>query len=279
VDYYIAHELSGDNSIKIDDLFDEISVTGYFGDVQRSKRLTTITNSNPAIVTSPSHGYKTGQRLKLFIGIGMTELNNSYVTVADVTDDTFVLEQVNSTSYQPFIADDRNYAHPAMVFALMDSSAAKYISDRTNYPTKYSWFNQVAAASWLNGSAEGFVTKINIASQRDFFWPSHKAIADARGLDIRQTEGGLHFVGDTFLVGHGGNTQFTEYSNHIGHTKETADVYAAMYSAFLQIGGHYPAKFVEAGPTGPNAIWAGMRFIPGDEANPVWIATRKANGH
>jgi hypothetical protein len=50
-----------------------------------------------------------------------------------------------------------------------------------------------------------------------------------------------------------------------------------MYAAFFQLGGHYPAKFVEAGQTSQWGTWAGMRFIPGDEDNPVWVATRNAN--
>ena len=80
------------------------------------------------------------------------------------------------------------------------------------------------------------------------------------------------------MSGFGGNPQFTEYLVNTGHTKETAEVYAAMYAAFFQIGGHYPAKFVEGGQTSQYGTWAGMRSIPGDENNPVWIATRRANG-
>jgi hypothetical protein len=51
-----------------------------------------------------------------------------------------------------------------------------------------------------------------------------------------------------------------------------------MYAACFQIGGHYPAKFVEAGRPSPYGTWGGMRFIPGDENNPVWAATLGANG-
>lgn len=276
---FIAAELSSPAAIAIADLFNEISVTGYFGDIQQpSRRLDKITKSNPAVVTSPSHGYETGQRLKLFVHTGMTELNNTYATVGEVTPDTFVLEGVNSTLYKPSVLDNQNYAHPAHVFELMDTSAVRHDSDPKNFPTKYSYFNQVAARSWLNGSADGLTTTSNIASLRDQIWPAQKAIADAYGLDLRQYEGGLHYVGDIFLTGYGGNPQFTDYLIHIGHSKETAEVYAAMYSAFFQIGGHYPAKFVEAAPSSPFGTWGGMRFIPGDEGNPVWVATRNANG-
>jgi len=50
-----------------------------------------------------------------------------------------------------------------------------------------------------------------------------------------------------------------------------------MYDAFFGIGGRYPSKFVEGGQTSRYGTWAGMRFIPGDEGNPVWRAVRRAN--
>jgi hypothetical protein len=103
-------------------------------------------------------------------------------------------------------------------------------------------------------------------------------MADAAGLDLRQYEGGLHFVGDIYLTGYGGNQQFNEYMINTSHTQETAEVYAAMYATFFEIGGHYPAKFTEFGGASPYGTWGGMRFLPGDETNPVWVATRKANG-
>ena len=46
-----------------------------------------------------------------------------------------------------------------------------------------------------------------------------------------------------------GNRQFTEYLVNIGHTEETAAVYAAMYDAFFCIGGPSPSKFVEGAQT------------------------------
>ena len=277
VDYFRANGLSPANSLSITDLFDEISVTGYFGNVQASLRLDNISNSNPAVVTRPSHGYKNGQRLKFFIATGMTELNNTFATVANATNDTFELAGVNSTSYRPFVKDTKNYAHPALVFELMDKSAAQNLSDPTNFPTKYTYFNQLCVASWLNGATEGVVTTNSVKSLKEKSWPAQKTIADAYGLDFRQYEGGLHYVGDILLAGYGGNPQFTEYLVNIGHTKETAEVYAAMYAAFFQIGGHYPAKFVEAGQTSQYGTWAGLRFIPGDESNPIWVTTLKAN--
>jgi hypothetical protein len=278
VDYFRNNNPSK-GTLPIHALFDEISVTGYFGDVQGGSRpLDKISNSKPAVVTSPSHGYKDGQLLKLFVATGMTELNNTFVTVANATKDTFDLADVDTRSFSPSITDNRNYAHSAVVFGLMDASAAKHASDPTRFPTKSTYFNQIVAASWLNGESEGFVTRVSVKSLKEQFWPAQKAIADAHRLELRQYEGGLHFVGDIYLAGYGGNPQFTEYLVNIGHTQETADVYAAMYSAFFEIGGRYPSKFVELGQPSPYGTWGGVRFIPGDENNPVWIATSNANG-
>jgi hypothetical protein len=278
VDDFVSGESRNTNSAALNDLFNEIAVTGYFGNVQSSRPITNITNSRPAVVTSSSHGYRDGQQLKLFIAVGMTELNNSFVTVTNATEDSFQLLDVDSTSFKPFGAHNGNYAHPALLFKLMDASNANFISDPANNPTKYAYFNRVVAASWLNGISNDFVTDLSVANLRDRYWPAQKAIADAHRLELTQYEGGLHFVGDVFLTGYGSNRQFTEYLVNIGHTEETAAVYAAMYEAFFRIGGHRPSKFVEGGTDSQYGTWAGMRFIPGDEGNPVWRAVRQANG-
>jgi hypothetical protein len=278
VAYFRVFQLSPANSLGVPDLFNDIGVTGYFGDIQDSRPINSITKANPAVVTSPSHAYKNGQRLKLSVGLGMIELNDKFVTVANATKDTFELEGIDSTSYTTSVMHDRNYANLALLFELMDESNDKFIAEPANCPTKYTHFNRVMAASWLNGSSGGVDTNVSVASLRDKFWPAQKVIADENGLELRQYEGGLHFVGDACLTGYGGNPQFTEYLVNTAHTQETADVYAAMYAAFFEIGGHFPAKFVEGGPSSRYGSWGAMRFIPGDEGNAVWMTTRAANG-
>jgi hypothetical protein len=276
IDEFVSGESRAGKSVALTDLFHEIAVTGYFGEVQSSRYIENITNSKPAVVTSPSHGYRDGEQLKIFVAAGMTELNNTFVTVANPVKDSFELLGVDSTSFKQFVAGN-NYTHRALLFKLMDTSNANHISDPRNNPTKYSYFNRVLAESWLNGASNGFISPISVASLRDNFWPAQKAIADARELELTQYEGGLHFVGDIFLAGYGGNPQFTEYLVNIGHTEETAAVYAAMYDAFFRVGGRNPSKFVEAGGDSQWGTWAGMRYIPGDEGNPVWRVVRQAN--
>ena len=277
VNHFRSKELSPANSLSVTDLFDDLAVTGYFGDVQQGRPVTGITRANPAVVTSVAHGYKSGQRLKLFISAGMTQLNDTFVTVANATADAFALSGVDSSGYSSF-GPGNNYAISAELFELMDSSKAKSVADPVTYPTKYTYFNQVVAESWLSGTSAGFSTSVSVAALKDKFWPAQKIIADRTGLRLMQYEGGLHYVGDGYLNGYGGNAQFTDYLLAVGHSPKTAAVYAAMYAAFLALGGQYPSKFVEGGLSSRFGTWAGMRFIPGDEDNPVWVATRRANG-
>lgn len=61
-----------------------------------------ITNANPAVVTIPGHGFLNGEEVLVENVDGMTELNNLIFTVANVTTNTFELEDVDSTTYGVF---------------------------------------------------------------------------------------------------------------------------------------------------------------------------------
>ena len=276
----ITAALKASPSLRINDLFKGIYVTGYFGDVQSSKPVTSISNTNPAFVQCKAHGYKEGQRIKVFIQNGMKELDNAYATITNVSTDSFELRGVDATKYSAF-ASGNNYVVPALIFEMMDRSAARFAADPKTYPTKYSYFNQQLAASLLTGTcSEGFKTTGSVAAMKSTYWPALKALANANGLELRQYEGGSHFVGDIYLNGYGGQPQFTEFLINSGHSPEIGAVYAAAFSAFLEAGGTRPAKFVEGGSTSQFGTWAGIRYWPTaansnkiDNANPVWTAT------
>ncbi len=261
---------------RVADLFDEISVTGYFGDVVQSRPIENISNALPAVVSAPGHGYSNGQKLRLFVQSGMVELNNVNVTVANAGPDTFELANLDTRRFAKFEAV-QNYAAPADIFNLMDQSEADFAAQRDGLKSRYQKFNRIMAKSWLSGEADGIVTEVSVAALKARFWPQQLALAKAHGLALRQYEGGLHFVGDAHLVAFGGNPQFTDFLIHIGHSAETAEVYREAYQAFTDIGGTMPAKYVEAGNSSQYGTWSGMRFLPGDERNPVWEATRKFN--
>jgi len=67
-----------------------------------SKNITGITQANPAVVTSNSHGYSNGDRIVVSGVLGMTELNNREFVVANVTTNTFQLTGENSTGYTAY---------------------------------------------------------------------------------------------------------------------------------------------------------------------------------
>jgi hypothetical protein len=281
----ITHALRSAPPLKISDLFKSVYGTGYFGDQVRCVPIAMISNTRPAFVQAKGHGYKNGQRIKVFVQKGMVELNGSYATVANVTSDSFELQGVDATSYSPFVAAN-NYALPASIYEMMDKSSAKFSADPRTYPNKYTYFNQQLASSLVSGAcSDGFVTQINVATLQSYYWPNLKTLALANGLELRQYEGGCHFLGDSYLNAYGGEPQFTEFLLNFGHSPEVAAVYAAAYTAFVAIGGKHPSKFVEGGPTSRFGTWAGIRFWPTvankgkiDDSNPVWKATTTFTG-
>lgn len=275
---------SGNSGVAVNQLFKTVCVTGYFGDTQYSRPISSISKSNPAVVYSPGHGYKEGDRLKIFIQKGMTQLDNTVVTIANVTSNSYELAGVNSVAYSAF-ADGNNYSVKALIFDIMDKSRSLNLSNPTKYSDQYTYFNQQLAQSFLTGTcSEGFTTDESIAKLSSKYWPALKAVAAALGLELSQYEGGCGFVGDVYLTGWGGQQQFTDYLLNLGHSSDIAKVYAAAYSAFITVGGVRPSKYVEGGTTSRFGTWAGIRSWPtvangnkADLANPVWAEVSKAN--
>jgi hypothetical protein len=63
--------------------------------------LTSITKANPGVVTKVAHGYDDGDSL-YFEVLGMSQLNEKVVRVANSTADTFELEGVDTTDFDTF---------------------------------------------------------------------------------------------------------------------------------------------------------------------------------
>lgn len=263
--------------LDINSLFKGLYVTGYFGDVQPACPIVGVTHANPAVVTAIDHGFANGQRLKLFVAAGMTALNDRYVTAANVTADTFELAGVDTSQMAPS-ADGNNYVVDAAVFALMDESAARHARDPANFPLASTYFARQLRDSVITGKcAAGLTTQTSVASLRQTHWPAQKALATAHGLDLRQYEGGCHFVGAAPLAGYDSNRQFTEFMLASGHSEEIAEAYRAAAAAFIAVGGTCPSKFVELGCDSQYGTWQGIRFLPGDETNPVWRTVQSLN--
>lgn len=268
----------------IGDLFKGLYVTGYFGDVTTCTQPDMITRSNPGVVRSPNHGYRTGQVVRCFFFSGMIELNQRDVTVKKIDDDSYTID-VDTSDFSAFVSDTRNYAVPSMLFKLMEESRQRNGARPDIFQTPYAYFNQQVSQSLLEGKSEyGYSTTVSIASLRSTLWPAQLLLARANGMTLQQYEGGCHFVGDAYLTGYGGNPQFTEYLLQLGHSRDVAAVYRTMYDGFHKLGGHYPSKYVADGSVSQFGCWAAVRYWPTranhnskDTSNPVWRATISAN--
>jgi hypothetical protein len=286
----VSQFLSDDGGgLAVSDLFNARAVTGYYGDVYDTRIPSAITKANPGVVTDNAHGRSNGDRVKFFVNDGMTELNAITVVVTNKATNTFELydtegSPIDTSGYGNWsAASNRNYYARATIFDLRDDSAQANIDDDVTYPTAYTLAAQVLAESWRTGTASWeigtggtFTTFVSLSSLVSTYWPAHKTIADANGLSLEQYEGQSHFVGSTVLAGFGGNAEFNDIMYGTAFTQEAADVFAKMCSDFLMLGGT-PSKFFEAGPPLPSGTWGGIRVLPGDEENPLWLAVRNAN--
>jgi len=64
--------------------------------------ITAITQANPAVVTSNSHGFSNGDRVFISGVVGMTQVNSLEFTVAGATTNTFQLSGVDSSAYTTY---------------------------------------------------------------------------------------------------------------------------------------------------------------------------------
>lgn len=65
--------------------------------------ITNASQSNPAIITSPNHGLRTGNSITINDVVGMTELNTLTFTVTYINGNTFSLDGVDSTGFTTYI--------------------------------------------------------------------------------------------------------------------------------------------------------------------------------
>lgn len=77
--------------------------------VSTVENITAVTRANPGVVTSAAHGFVDGQLIFIESVGGMTQLNNNFYTVRNVTTNTFTLETrsgttVNTSSYTAYTA-------------------------------------------------------------------------------------------------------------------------------------------------------------------------------
>lgn len=76
---------------------------------EAAKTITAATKANPCVVTSASHGYSNGDEVFISDVAGMTELNNRFFKVANVTTNTFELVGIDSTNYTTYASGGSAY--------------------------------------------------------------------------------------------------------------------------------------------------------------------------
>lgn len=76
---------------------------------QAAKTITGITQANPAVVSSTSHGYANGDQVYIDDVVGMTEVNGKYFIVQGVTANTFQLFDTDSSAYTAYSSGGSAY--------------------------------------------------------------------------------------------------------------------------------------------------------------------------
>lgn len=71
---------------------------------ETAQNITAATKANPCVVTSAGHGYSNGDEVFINGVVGMWEINNRFLRVANVTTDTFELVGVDSTNYTTYVS-------------------------------------------------------------------------------------------------------------------------------------------------------------------------------
>jgi len=77
--------------------------------VEGDKTITGITQANPGVFTSASHGYSNGDEVFIFDVVGMTDFNGKSFLIANQTTNTFTLQDIDSndidtTSFDAYVS-------------------------------------------------------------------------------------------------------------------------------------------------------------------------------
>jgi hypothetical protein len=280
------------SALNVSDLFRATYYAPYYGACSDGlgnsygRYITAITKANPAKVTSAGHGRATGDRVKIGILSGMVELNGVKATVTVVDADNFTLNGINSTGYGTFNGSTNPYNNwwaPAALWDLMDASEALYPG--TN-PSPYTYFNAQYKIACMTGTCAqaGLVLPFPFTYMQSI-WADQKILATDNGLQMRQYEGGNHFLGVGPVTAYGGEPQLNKFVAQWGHCQESADVQGSFCAAWNTLGGFEAAKFQEAGAIDRSGCWAGIRYWPTvanggttDINNPLWQTITYYNG-
>lgn len=291
------------SSLNMPDLFDELHVTSYFGEIVGHWVVSAIAKGVTTDITFTSaSGLAINDEILLGYrkpngtdGTLMTQIYNGVYGKVTAINGNTVTTDIDSSSFTTgSFGNGECYAAPAKWFRLLDESRRLHGVDPATYPSDYTYMNQQLAKMQTTGSNDfGMIASTGQAASLNQFWtPStgywytQKALAVSYGLAFSQYEGGLHMLGGTLLSGRTGLTpsqnpigdRFLEIMQAYGHSEECAAVYSESYRRFYAMGGVTPSKYYEAGQDSFAGTWGAIRSWPsqnnpsGDMSTPVWKA-------
>ena len=101
------------------------------------KTITGITQADPGVVTSASHGLSDGDSVLIKSVVGMTEVNDTWYTVANKEDNTFELSGVDTTDYTEYSSGGYIYKAAYSDFSTM------YVPSKTGWIMKTNSRNEI----------------------------------------------------------------------------------------------------------------------------------------
>jgi hypothetical protein len=135
--------------------------------------ITNITQANPAVVTSSSHGFSNGDKIiirnvvgmtevnNLVFTVGMTEVNNLVFTVAGATTNTFQLSGINSTGYTAYTSGGS-----AGLSAGVKTWSEGAFSEKNGYPRAVAFYEErLFFAGTVNATSQAPTMTVPLTSR------------------------------------------------------------------------------------------------------------------
>ena len=133
----------------------KFSIPIFQGPLEAAKKITAITKANPGVLTVTAHGYSNGDEIALSSIQGMTEIDAANYRVANVTADTFTLQDeagddVDTTSFTTF--DPGGGAEQVITGATQANPCVITSNDHAFFDGDTIYIQNVVGMTELNGN-------------------------------------------------------------------------------------------------------------------------------
>lgn len=120
--------------------------------VGSAKAITGITQANPGVVTANAHGFSNQDVVYITSVVGMTQINNTFVTATGVAANTFNMQGVDTTGFTAYSSSGVATKNATTIWALGAWSAT------TEYPATVAFFRD---RLWFGGRQRLWATVVN----------------------------------------------------------------------------------------------------------------------